>query len=176
MLQWKDALTCRPITLPLALSIIYLIPRLCSMKWKTEKASVLLFQDGQLWGPSPSYCVRVCVCVWERKRESCCAIVCICNCVHVFVWRRSYTLCAFVHICIYFVFSKKKKILIVYFLFTSCPNTLNTTTDGCVSSERWFKSHISMERVTTERAEGPNGCLFCHKSSPGCAEGRSILQ
>lgn len=159
MLQRKDALTCRPITLPLSLSIIYLIPQPCSMKWKTEKASVLLFLDGWLWGPSPPYCL--------------CTGVCIRNCVHVFVWQSNYTLCAFVSA---LYLTTKKKIRIVYFLLTSCPNTLNTTTDGCVSSERWFKSHISMERVTAERAEGPNGCFFCHKSSPGCDEGRSTLQ
>lgn len=61
-----------------------------------------------------------------------------------------------------------------FFLLATYENTLNTITDGCVSSERWFKSNISKERVTVERAGGPNGCLSCHKSSPGCDEGKSI--
>lgn len=30
--------------------------------------------------------------------------------------------------------------------------------------------------VTAESDEGPNGCLFCHDSSPGCDEGRSTLE
>lgn len=38
-----------------------------------------------------------------------CTIVCICDCVHVFVWHSSYTLCAFAHIYICFVFNKKNK-------------------------------------------------------------------
>lgn len=51
---------------------------------------------------------------------------CVCVCVFIL-------LCFF---CFFYEKKGRKKSAIVCFLSTSCPNTLNTTTDGCVSSER----------------------------------------
>lgn len=96
--------------------------------------------------------------------------VCIHDCEHALVWHSGYTLCVFACFCFRIISNHNY----AFFLLATYENTLNTITDGGVSSERWFKSNISKERVTVERAEGPNGCLSCHKSSPGCDEGKSI--
>lgn len=96
--------------------------------------------------------------------------VCIHDCEQALVWHSSYTLCVFACFCFRIISNHNY----AFFLLATYENTLNTITDGSVSSERWFKSNISKERVTVERAEGPNGCLSCHKSSPGCDEGKSI--
>lgn len=68
------------------------------------------------------FCIRVCM--WD----------CVCNFVQrdrqlhtVYLSAHTYPLC---------IKKRKKKSAIVHFLSTSCPSTLNTTTDGCVSSER----------------------------------------
>lgn len=50
-----------------------------------------------------------------------CVFVCVCA-------------CAVVSALLFFLLFFNS--VIVCFLSTSCPNTLNTTTDGCVSSER----------------------------------------
>lgn len=96
--------------------------------------------------------------------------VCIYDWEHVLVWHSGYTLCVFACFCFCSILNHSYGFS-PHFMRK---NTLNTITDGCVSSERWFKSNISKERVTVERAGGPNGCLSCHKSSPGCDKGKSI--
>lgn len=130
------------------------------MKWNTKKTSVLLFQDGWPGGGAGVTQGGFLLCVHVVP-------TCVSMIGNVCLFGIAATHCAYLllqyfksHLCI--------------FLLTSCENTLNTITDGCVSSERWFKLNISKARVTVERAGGPNGCLSCHKSSPGCDKGKSI--
>lgn len=91
--------------------------------------------------------------------------------VRVFRWNGDYTLC--VISALYLIKNKnkykkkKKKSAIVCFLSTSCPNTLKTTTDGCVSSERWFKPHISTERSHSGEQRGSKWLFILPRVIPG---------
>ena len=152
-----------------SLFVYYLFDSSAPVLWseKLKRPHFCYFQAGRLLG--------------QRKEVCVCIVALVCASVTGYMYACGTKLHILskvcVCVCLLCILKKEgKKNAIVCFLSTSCPNTLSTTTDGCVSSERWFKPHISMKRVTAERDEGPNGCLFCHKSSPGCDEGRSILQ
>lgn len=79
---------------------------------------------------------------------------CIWLCVDVFKWNDSYTLCVLSALYLKKKKGRRRRSAIVCFLSTSCPNTLKITTDGCVSSERWFKPHISTERSHSGERRG----------------------